>query len=595
LAAAWTLLGLADNDFAQGLKVAGKGMVRSVHGQVQYSKGDQWLEARPDLPIATGTTLRTGADSYVNIFLNDASVIRLAPLTTMQFQELARSGAERSADTETILDLKSGTLLGNFGNFNQLSPNALYEVHTSNGMARILGGVSFKIEAVPQPDGAFQVTFASVSGDLMCSAWLAGQAVNKVLRAGEFWTPGDKGNEYLHPPGAQGPGGAVAPPAPVSAQEMQALRKIAGDYNSFGFQLLTATSKAYPNTNVLLSPVGAAIALSATASGAQGATRQEITHALGLEALPPSGFDQAGETMLDYLSTLAGNLRLEMADGWWFDDKVQAKPNFIAKARNFYNGEVKSARLQNPDAVVDVNAWVANRTHGAIPVAFQSLEPGAGMVVVDAFYFKARWAACFDKLLTQDQPFHFAQGGSVTHPQMQKTDYYQYSKTPAFQLIALPYQASATMYVLLPNGSLEKLMEGLTAEHWEEWISSLERRKGLLALPRFKLDSYYDLKLPLQALGIHLAFQDAGADFSGMTDTPSWISQVEEKTFVNVDEEGTEGSAAATDFFRGSQGTEPPTEPPPFKMIVDHPFLVVIRENGTGTILCMGAIMNPHH
>jgi serpin B len=594
LAAVWTFFGPVTKDFAQGLKVPGMGVVRTVHGKVEYAKGDQWLAVKPNLPIVTGTILRTGPNSYVSLFLKDTSAVRLESQTTMAIQELARSGTERGADTETILDLKSGTILGDFGNFNRLAVNTRYVIQTSNGLARILGGVNFKIESAPQPEGVSRVTFTSVGGDLFCFVSLDGQNVTKALHSGECWTPGDKGNEHLRPPGAAGSGGSKAPAAPLSAPELQSLQKIARDYNSFGFQLLKAAGKSFPNKNIFLSPLGAAVALSAAGSGARGATRQEITKALGLQALPPSGLDEAAQKMLDYLSTLVGNLTLEMADGLWFDRKTQIKPDFLANARNFYNSDAKNVDLQDPDAVVAVNDWVKERTHGAIAVAFQSLEPAAGMIVVDAFHIKARWASCFEKELTQEKTFHFAHGGSVTHPQMRKTDYFPYMKTNTFQLAALPYQASATMHVLLPNGSLEEMIHSLDAEHWEQWISSLARRKGMLELPRFELYASFELKSALEALGIHAAFQQAGADFTAMAGTPLWISQVEERTYLNVDEEGTEASAAS-DFFMESKEAVSARPEAPFQMVVDHPYLLVIRENVTGAILFMGAILDPRH
>ena len=591
---ALALPGSAMLGWAQEMKPDGVAVVRAVHGMAQYSNGDQWLDAKPNLQFVAGTTLRTGADSVMDLRVNGTvSSIRLEAQTTAQLQRMARASAETSADTETILDLKSGTLLGSV---KKLSAKSLYQIHTPDGTAAVRG-TDFEIEALQQADGSVHTKFSCIGGELFCSAVVNGQTVSQPVRAGDSWTPGEPTNGHLRPPGSQGGGATNAPLSPLSSQKIQALQKLAADYDSFGFQLLKAASKSYPKTNIFLSPLGAAFALSIARSGARGATQQEITRGLRLEKLPPAGIDGANEKMLDALSTLAGSLKLEIANGLWTDQKAQMKPEFIATARNFYNGEAAAADLQSPAAVGQINSWVNDHTHGTIPSIIGQLDPLTVMVLVDAVYFKALWNGPFGKALTLEKPFKLDGGGTIPHPRMQKSAFFDYYETSSFQLVALPYRGSATMYVLLPKSSLAKFIQDLTPENWQKWIASLEGRAGLLELPRFNLDNDYDLIAPLQALGIRRAFQSGQADFSGIADSPLaplFVSVVEQKTHVEVNEEGTEASAA-TDIIVATTAAigEPPKEPPPFKMIVDHPFFVVIRENLTGAMLFTGAIADP--
>jgi serpin B len=581
------LIGSAIAGSAQGAKVEGKAIVRTVKGTAQYLEGDKWLEAKPNAELSPGTTLRTGPASYVYVSVNGlTSALRLNSETTLGLQIMTRTGAGATAATETMLDLKSGTIVGQV---KKITGDSLYEIKTPQGLMGIRG-TDFMIEAEPKPDGSFRVTYSCIAGAVVCAVMLKGQLATRVLNAGESWTLGDEGNKQLRPPGING---TNAPPVSLSHGEMQGVKKLAADYNSFGFQLLKATSKANPKTNIFLSPLGAAFALAIARSGARGDTQKEITSALRLETWPTSGIDEANKKMFDYLSTLGGSLRLEIANGLWTDQKAPIKPGFVANAREFYNGEARSVNLCDPAAVGEINGWVNDRTHGTIPSIVGYLDPLTVMVLVDAVYFKALWAGPFDKELTKDKPFKLALGGKISHPRMLKSGSFNYYETHSFQMAALPYQGSATMYVSLPKGSLQDFAQRLTLQDWEKWISHLEIKQGTLELPRFKLDNDYDLVGPLKDMGIRMAFKKGTADFGGVADLPSWIGQAEQKTYVDVNEEGTE-AAAVTMFDTVSIGiAKPHKEPPPFEMIVDHPFFVVIRENLTGAILFMGAIMDP--
>ncbi|MGA2175013.1 MAG: FecR family protein [Verrucomicrobiota bacterium] len=173
---------------AQDLKLEPTAIVLAVHGKVEYFQENQWLNVKPNIQLAHGTTLRTGPDSYVDVFVNGISIIRVTEQTTMQLQKMTRTSAERGADTETILNLERGTILGNV---RKLSANSRYEIATPHGVARIRG-TDFQVSVSPQTNGAPVVTFTSAMGELVCSAVVDGKSVVKVLRSGESWTVGDK-------------------------------------------------------------------------------------------------------------------------------------------------------------------------------------------------------------------------------------------------------------------------------------------------------------------------------------------------------------------------------------------------------------------
>ncbi len=211
--------------------------------------------------------------------------------------------------------------------------------------------------------------------------------------------------------------------------------------------------------------------------------------------------------------------------------------------------------------------------------------------MVDAVYFKGLWADPFKKALTEDKPFQLATGNKISHPRMQRSASFAYFETRAFQFVALPYRPEGvTAYVLLPRKPLAKFLAELTPAHWSQWIANLRAREGYLELPRFQLETTYDLKPLLESLGIHRAFSP-NDNFPNIA-PEMFVSRGEQTTYVDVNEEGTE-AVAATVMIIGQGIVNLDDLPRPFEMIVDRPFLFVIREDNTGAILFLGAINDP--
>jgi hypothetical protein len=184
----YALLARGPQFYPHGRKLKPTAIVRAAHGSVQYSKADQWPVVKRNMELGPGTTLRTGAESYVDLWVNGSSTIRVTALATMQLQKMTRSSAEPGADTETTLDLKSGIIVGNV---KKLPANSNYEITTPHGVARIRG-TDFLVQVTPVPTGGYTVMFASVTGEVECSALVDGKLVVKLLRTGESWTAGAK-------------------------------------------------------------------------------------------------------------------------------------------------------------------------------------------------------------------------------------------------------------------------------------------------------------------------------------------------------------------------------------------------------------------
>lgn len=362
--------------------------------------------------------------------------------------------------------------------------------------------------------------------------------------------------------------------------------------NAFGFNLLAETRKALPGRNVFQSPVGMALALAMAGNGARGQTLQQMAATLQLEGVPPAGWNEGNKLLLAHLLALDPKIKLEIANSLWTQAGAPIKPAFISDCQKSYQAEVAAVDFIKPATVKRINDWVNQGTHGKITSLFDPpLSPDLRLILVDAIYFKGNWEKPFDKKLTRDQPFTLRGGQAATHPRMSRKERMRYLESPGFQAVELPYAGrQASLYVFLPKENLDKFLADLTPENWEKWMTQFRLREGTLELPRFKLENKYELTGELKALGMPRAFSRQ-AEFAGISDEPLLISQVVQKTFVEVNEAGTEAAAASGIGMR-ALAVRAPAEPP-FTMIVDRPFYVAIREDQTGTILFHGAIEDP--
>lgn len=364
---------------------------------------------------------------------------------------------------------------------------------------------------------------------------------------------------------------------------------MAGSYNAFGLKLLAQTRQSVPGRNVFLSPAGLAFALSMAANGAQGETLRQILSTLRVEA-GATDLNEANLALLEHLSKLDAKIKLEIANSLWTAQDAKINPSFLAVSRQFYQAEVASVDFGNPATAQKINAWCSDHTHGKIPKMVQPPLDANRLIVLDAIYFKGDWTVPFDKKLTSDLPFTLGNGQTVTHPRMSRTGDFEYYEDDAFQAVRLPYAGRAvSMYVFLPKKSLDEFLQTLTMENWEQWTTQLHSTKGTVELPRFKLENEYNLKEVLEAQGMTAAFTRQ-ANFHGISEEPLYIDWVKQKTYVDVNEEGTE-AAAVTGI--GITAMAARRVEPPFRMVVDRPFFLAIRENQSGAMLFLGAIVDP--
>lgn len=366
--------------------------------------------------------------------------------------------------------------------------------------------------------------------------------------------------------------------------------KIVEANTKFGFKLFSEILKQDRNKNVFVSPSSVAIALSMAYNGANGETKAAMARALEFQGMTLEQVNQAHSNLKASLEKADPKVQLSIANSLWAKQGVAFNPGFLERNAKFYDAKVKSLDFNQPSAADEINGWVKESTRGKISKIVDRLNPDDVMFLMNAIYFKGKWTDEFEKSNTATRPFSLTNGSKKQVPLMKRQGKYRYAETDQFQAVSLPYgDRRLSMYVFLPKSNLAEFQKTLTAQNWQTWMKQFSSRNGEIQLPRFKMDYDVELKTALSAIGMGIAFNDA-ADFSGLSKATTKIDQVKHKTFVEVNEEGTEAAAVTS---VGIVATSMPIEQEPFRMIVDRPFFCAIRDNQTGEILFMGSIVNP--
>lgn len=363
--------------------------------------------------------------------------------------------------------------------------------------------------------------------------------------------------------------------------------------NLFGFRLITELSSEDPRENVVVSPFSVATALQMTLNGAEGETRAEMEKTLQLTGL--ADVNPSAARLRQTLLRAEPNVRLKVANALWTHRRFPVRKGFLQTNQRYFAARVTSIDFAHPGAVAAINRWVSENTNGLIRQILTQLDPAEVMLIVNAVYFKGSWQTAFDASLTDDGDFHLGDGNTRRVRMMHQEGRYEYCEDSLLQAVRLPYgDGRLAMYVLLPSprSTPDRIMYEMSLGRWETLLASFQERRGEIALPRFRIEYGRSLVKPLRALGMNRAFEPGDADFSRIAGKQGdiFVGDVLHKTFLEVNEEGTE--AAAVTAVR-MLATAIPRPEDKFTMVVDRPFLVVITENPTGACLFAGIIRNP--
>ena len=390
--------------------------------------------------------------------------------------------------------------------------------------------------------------------------------------------------------------GPVGPGAPA-ASEVTTVQEanVAEAYTQFGFDLFGRVVGDRLEGNHVVSPLSVAIALAMAYNGAAGETRAAMGRVLHMGPLSLEALTAATHELVQTLEKADPNVRLFIANSLWARTGVPFHEPFLARVRQHFEAEIATLDFAAPSAVERINAWVSEHTNGRITqIVEPPIDPQMVLYLINAIYFKGQWTKPFEKEQTRERPFTLLGGAKKPAPMMEQHGKFDYLRGPNFQAVSLPYgkQTRFSMYVFLPDAAagLKEFLGGLNAESWRQWTGQLRRREGTVALPRFTVEYAATLNDALKALDMAVAFTPDKADFGAMTPKEVFISEVKHKTFIEVNEAGTE-AAAVTSI--GIAATAAMPAEAPFIMIIDRPFFFAIRDNVSGAVLFMGAIVDP--
>jgi serpin B len=363
--------------------------------------------------------------------------------------------------------------------------------------------------------------------------------------------------------------------------------------NDFALALYQALR---PTTgNLFYSPYSISTALAMTYAGAEGETAAQMAHTLCFR-LNGEELHRSFAALSEALAAIEqkGAVQFKIANRLWPQEGYGLLPGYLELVKRCYGALLTAVDYGNPQATAQIiNDWVAEQTANKIRnlISPSLLNPLTTLVLVNAIYFKGNWASQFDQALTRAEPFWTAPDEQVPTAMMRQTARFNYAERQGLQILELPYSGDdLSMLILLPQqkGGLFELEDRLTAANLTNWTKNLQPTSVQVLLPRFKITFPCELSETLITMGMIDAFSDA-ADFSGMDGSLSLsIAYVVHKAFVEVNEEGTE-AAAATAVIMARKAMMTP--PPLFR--ADHPFLFLIRESGTGSILFMGRLAKP--
>ena len=392
-------------------------------------------------------------------------------------------------------------------------------------------------------------------------------------------------------------------PSPTSGD----LDRLVAGNSEFAFDLYRILGDT--DGNLFFSPYSISAALAMTYAGARNDTGRQMAETLGF-TLPQSSLHPAFNALDLSLTARAvqdddEGFRLNIANSVWGQQDYGFLSGYLDTLAVNYGAQVRPVDFRGDpeDARARINDWVSDETEARVKnlVPQGAITPLTRMMLANAIYFKAAWQHGFSERATTDRPFHLLDGSEVEVPMMRQQRKVRYARGDGYQAVELPYVGGeVAMTILLPDSGrfseFEKSLEHSTAK---QVLTQLDSQLVRLTMPKFETDSAFSLPETLAAMGMPDAFDGSAADFSGMDgracrsggDICLFISDVRHKAFVSVDEAGTEAAAATAATVGVTSVVQDP--PKPIELVVDRPFVFLIQDRDTGTILFLGRITHP--
>lgn len=365
--------------------------------------------------------------------------------------------------------------------------------------------------------------------------------------------------------------------------------------NQFGFELFQrAFTSEEKYENLMISPLSISIALAMTYNGASGETKTAMEKTLKVYGLTPEEINNSYLNLVNSLKSLDPKVLLQIANAIFYRNDFEVERNFISTNQYYYDALVSPLDFNNQQQSLEtINGWVKEKTNGKIESIIDQINSNHVMFLLNAIYFKGIWQTEFDKQNTKKLPFYMENGETVQPETMQLTESLAYTSNDLFRAVELPYgKGNYNMYIFLPNAekTLHEIVSALDENSWNTWIESFQEPQPVdIKLPRFKYEYEILLNDVLTNMGMEVAFTNA-ADFTGINrQADLFIDFVKHKSFIEVNEEGTEAAAVTVvaigvTSVGGQQNIQ---------FVVDRPFMYAITEKSTGAVLFMGTVKNP--
>jgi serpin B len=371
----------------------------------------------------------------------------------------------------------------------------------------------------------------------------------------------------------------------------QAEKQIASSADDFAFKVFKKISENEPYTNVFVSPLSISMALGMTLNGAAGETYDAMRNTLSLSGLTQDEINESYKSLVELLTSIDQQVIMQIANSIWYRNDIQVGQVFINTNKKYFNAVINPMNFDDPGTVNVINAWVKTSTNGKIEKIVERIERETIMFLINAIYFKGNWKHQFDKTKTRDDFFTKLSGSPVPCKMMNQENDFMFISNEIFSMIDLPYgNGIFSMTIILPkdNRSIKDALNFITKENLNSLIANLAKAKKKLYMPKFKLEYKINLNETLKALGMGIAFDGGRANFTKLYEGPgnAFISNVEHKTYVDVNEEGTE-AAAVTSVEVGRTSIDDSI------IRLDRPFIFMIREKNSNCILFIGKMEDP--
>ncbi|KAM7024480.1 alpha-1-antitrypsin-like [Acridotheres tristis] len=372
---------------------------------------------------------------------------------------------------------------------------------------------------------------------------------------------------------------------------LESCQRIVPSNTDFAFQFYRQAAAQEPAKNIFFSPVSISAALALLSLGSRGSSQTQVLEGLAfnLTNIQKEEIHRGFGQLLLLLSRPGSQVQLSMGSTLFMDKHLKPMKSFLKDIKRLYRGKAVSSSFQNStEAKKEINDYVKNKTCGNINQILEDLDPNTLMVIVNYIYFKAYWENPFNIERTHKDYFHVNAKTSVEVEMMVRDGFYKaYSdRKLSCKVVQIPYKGDVAAFFILPNkGKMKQLEHALTKRTVSKWERSLQRWRMELHIPKLSISGTYDLKRILMNMGVTDVFSDR-ADLSGITGNPDMkVSKATHKALLKIHENGTEAAAVSSiDFL-------PHSVPPTVKF--DHPFLLLIVDQYTQSILFMGKIVDP--